>query len=269
MAKRKRARARKKKHNPTKKRAHAKRTKSAAAAPTRRRRKRANPKRTHARRRVRRATRANPRRRTHAKRSHGRRRRAVANPSRRRRRHHFSKRAHRRNPAIPVWALAALSAALGLVSYAVANDGSFAITQRLDPTLETLQRNRYIVSGVLTAAGLAVAAFLSPVLGAGVAAGGLASLCGTQLSLAIGKLIDKKNPDGSLQTAQRAAVTSGRAIKGLGAVYDPGGQQQHLAGVFGPSGVQQFGMGAVFSGGGQTFGDLGDEGQGGGSYFAG
>lgn len=265
----KRKRARKKKANPTKKRAHAKRAKSAAAPARRRRRKRAlkaNPKRSHARR-TRRATRSNPRRRTHAKRSHARKRRAVANP-RRRGRHLFRKRAHRRNPAIPVWALAGLAAALGLVSYAVANDGSFALTQRTDPTLATLQRNRYIVSGVMTAVGLALAAFASPILGAGVAAGGLASLAGTQLSLAIGKLIDKRNPDGSLQTAQLSASSAAR-LKGLGAVFD-GADQQHLAGVFGPAGVQQFGMGAVFNGGSaQHFGEVTDQGQGAGSYFAG
>lgn len=145
--------------------------------------------------------------------------------------------------------MAGLGAALGLLTYGIANDGSFAITQRTDPTLATLQRNRYIVSGVLTVAGLALAALASPILGCGVAAGGLASLAGTQLSLAMGKVLDKKNADGSLQTAQPAAP----AIKGLGAVYD--GQQQQFGALF-TQGQQQFG--ALYDGGGQLFGNVYD-----------
>ncbi len=144
--------------------------------------------------------------------------------------------------------MAGLAAGLGLVTYAVGTDGSFALTQRMDPTLATLDRNRMIGGGVLTAVGLALAAFVSPILGAGVAAGGLAALAGTQVSNALGHLIDKKNPDGSLQTAQPAApLAASPSAAALNGVFDPSGQQR-LGGVFGGGGQL---IGGVFDPGGQ------------------
>lgn len=133
--------------------------------------------------------------------------------------------------------MAGLAAALGLGAFALATDGSFALTQRTDPTLATLIRNRRIVGGVVTVGGLLLAAFASPVLGAGLAAGGLAALAGTEASLALGHVIDKKNADGSLQVAQPAAAA--KAISGvfggghqlIGAVYS--NDQQMIGGVFG------------------------------------
>jgi hypothetical protein len=230
MAKKRRRRARKKSTNPTRKRAGAKRRHKRTAA--------ANPKRRRAKRRVRRASAANPRRRSRARRANPKRRvrrssarRARANPARRR-----GKRRHKRNPGIPTWAMAGLAAAAGLVTYAVGQAGSFALTQRLDPSRSTLDRNRYIGFGLLTAAGLALAAFTKhPMLGAGVTAGGLMGLGGTELSLAIGKVIDK---------------TEGPPQK-LAGVFDQSGHRQFGA-VF-QGGRQMLGMGAVFDRGRQTF----------------
>ena len=148
-----------------------------------------------------------------------------------------------------MWAMAGLAAGLGLVTYAVGQAGSFAITQRTDPSRATLDRNRYIGFGVLTAAGMAIAAFASPILGAGVAAGGLMGLGGTELALALGRVVDKTEGP----PAKLAGVDDRQQFA---AVYDGGGQ--HFGGVFGADGRQvglQLGsggnIGATFVGGGQ------------------
>lgn len=138
--------------------------------------------------------------------------------------------------------MAGLAAGLGLVTYAVGTDGAFALTQRTDETLKTLERNRMILGGVLTVGGLALAAFASPVLGAGVAAGGLAALAGTQASLALGHVLDKTNADGSLQTAKLSGVFAGGRQR-LGAVFNDRGRQQ---------------LGAVFDGGAQVMTGMGN-----------
>jgi len=218
---------RSKKSNPTRKRAHAAK-RSHAKRPHK-----SNPKRSHARR----ARKANPPKRTHAKRTH--RRARKSNPMRKR---SHARRSRKRNPAIPAWAMAGLAAGLGLVSYALGNDGVFALTQRTDPTLATLERNKYLIGGLLTVGGLVLAVYGSPVLGAGVAAGGIAAAVGTQVSNALGKVIDKKNADGSLQTAQIPASGATR-----------------IAGVFAVNGQQQ--LGAVFDGGQQMIGAVYDDGQ--------
>jgi len=183
---------------------------------TRRRKKRrnplavANPRRRHKRRRhgarVRRAH-ANPKHRTKARRRrrHKRNPLAMANP-RHKRRHH--KRRSRRNPGLPIWAMAGLAGLAGL-----ANAGSFALTQRTDPSLATLQRNRYIAGGLMAAAGVALA-FVSPVIGAGVAAGGFASLFGSQLAIAAGNVLDKK-------TTPAPQTVKGIAYSGIHGVFGP------------------------------------------------
>jgi len=209
--------------------------------------------RTHARRRVRRA---NPKRR-HAARTSAR-RTSRRNPSRRR----FAKRRSRRNPGLPLWALAALAGGLGLVTFAVGQAGSFALTQRTDPSRATLDRNRYIGFGVLTAAGIAIAATMgkkSPValvLGAGVAVGGAIGLGGTELSLAIGRVVDK--------TTSPAVLAQPPSVKGLGAVYGAGAQQ--FGAVYGGGDQKFFGMGsgvngigATFRSGSQQFGNMYDD----------
>ncbi len=241
MAAKKRKRARKK--NPAKKRAHAKRVhhkrKRASNPPKRRRR--AAAKRRHA---VSNPPRRRRRRHT-AKRAHAR-RPAVSNP----RRHRRSKRRHKSNPDLPKWALAALAAAVGLGAFALANDGSFAITQRTDPTLASLERNRYIVGGAFTVAGLLLAAFASPLFGAGLAAGGLAAFAGTPLSLMLGKVLDKTNPDGSLQRAQ---LPEGQKVAG---VFDASNGVQQLGAVY--SNDQQM-IGGVYGNGAQLIGGVYDE----------
>jgi hypothetical protein len=169
-----------------------------------------------------------------------------------------------------MWALAGLAAGLGLVTYAVGQAGSFAITQRTDPTRATLDRNRYIGFGVLLAGGLAIAALGKPsttraILGAGVAAGGLMGLGGTELSLALGRIVDKTDAPAVLTPPQ---TTKGLYDQQFAAVYG-GGQQQFFSAVY-EGGVQRLGsgnisnMGATFTGGEQQF-----AGASGYDYFAG
>lgn len=192
MAVKRKKRSAKKRHaksNP-KKRKRSKKRNPAVSNPKKRR---ASKKRRAAGARVRRAHAKNPgrkKKRSHKKRrAHRRNPIALANPKRK---HRKGKRRHRRNPGIPAWGMAGLAALLGLATYAITNAGSFAATQRIDPSLATLLRNRRIAGAVMVAGGLIVAAVASPVLGAGVAAGGLASLLGTEGAFAIGKVIDKQ-----------------------------------------------------------------------------
>ncbi len=165
---------------------------------------------------------------------HHARRARRANPHHRHTRR--SKRRSRRNPGIPSWALAGLAAAAGLGTFALTTSASFGLTKRFDPSLASLERNRYIGGAVATALGLALAIWANPVVGAGVMGGGLAALAGTQLSF----LIDPVFQLGASPAAPAPATT-----KGLGAVY--GGGQQQLGAIYG-GGQQQLGMGAVFNG---------------------
>jgi hypothetical protein len=230
-AKRRKKRARKAGTKARKAGTRKRRRKAAGAAPKRRRRalKRSSRRRS-SRSRVRRspARRRSARRRVSA-------RSTVGNPSRRRRGR--GRRRSRRNPGIPAWALAGLAALGGLAAFAVSGAGSFALTQRIDPSMATLERNRYIAGGLATVAGLAVAAFTEQkILGAGIAAGGLVGLAGTDLYLAIGKVIDKA------PTAPAAAPT--KAISG---VFEGGQQQLGIGGYF-EAGEQQL-QGLGYSGG--------------------
>lgn len=157
---------RKKRHNPT--------TARAAAANPRRRRKRRNSG-------VRvRAAVGNPRKRRHA-------RRRVGNPRR-----HSSKRRHRKNPGIPAFAMAGLAMLAGLGAYVVANAGSYALTQKIDPTMNTLIRNRRLAGGLAALGGLAAAFFGMPLVGVAVAAGGLVTLGGTEATVQVTKLLQPK-----------------------------------------------------------------------------
>jgi hypothetical protein len=81
-------------------------------------------------------------------------RRRRSNPSRRRR--SSGRRRHRRNPGIPIWAQAGIAAGLALATYAGVSAGSFALTQRLDPSLATLERNRYVVESPLSSMTMAL-----------------------------------------------------------------------------------------------------------------
>jgi hypothetical protein len=118
----------------------------------------------------------------------------------------------------------------------------------MDPTLNTLQRNRYISGTLFTLGGLALAAFVSPLLGAGLAAGGLAALVGTQLSFAIDPIfqLGAAPAGGSPPATQTAAAPT---TQGLGAVFQ--GNRQMLGAVF--QGDRQM-LGAVFQGDRQVVG---------------
>ncbi len=148
-----------------------------------------------------------------------------------------SKRRSRRNPGIPAWAMAGLAAIAGLASYAVFGAGSFALTQRIDPSMASLERNRYIAGGIATALGLGLT-FVSPVLGAGVMAGGLVGLAGTDLYLAIGKVIDKAP-----------------AAPGVAGLYNTRGQQRLIDGLYNNRGQQKLiqGLGGLYDAGRMSF----------------
>ena len=147
---------------------------------------------------------------------------SVSNPRRRSK----ARRRSRRNPAIPNWALAGLAGIAGLAAYAVSGAGSFALTQRIDPSMASLERNRYIAGGLAAALGLGVAIYASPVLGAGILAGGVVGLAGTDLYLALGKVLDKA----PAAPAKIAGVYEGGAQQ-LQGVYEGGAQQ--LQGAYG------------------------------------
>lgn len=138
-----------------------------------------------------------------------------------------------------------LAGLAGLASYALYGAGSFALTQRLDPSMATLERNRYIAGGVATVLGGAVALLASPIIGAGLVAGGLVSLVGTDLYLALGKVLDKApaaSPPAQQTTKglfrdgaqQLGALEQGNSqILGIGGLYRAGDQQ--LGNVWGPA----------------------------------
>lgn len=109
------------------------------------------------------------------------------------------------------------------------SDGAFAITQRTDPSLETLERNRYIVGGVWTAGGIAAAALGSPFLGVALAAGGVTSMFGTKLTLLLGKVLDKP-----------AQANQGAVYGQLGAYHAQMGNYQAAMGAY------KRAMGAVY-----------------------
>ncbi len=134
--------------------------------------------------------------------------------------------------------MAGIAGIAGLAVYAVAGAGSFALTQRIDPTMATLERNRYIAGGVATAVGLGVAMFVSPIVGAGIAGGGLVALAGTDLYLALGKVLDKAPAAGATPATPPATPQ----VKGLGGLFQ--------------GGTQQLGIGGLYRGGSQQIGDV-------------
>lgn len=150
--------------------------------------------------------------------------------------------------------MAGLAGALGLGSYALSTSAAFGLTKRFDPALKDLERNRYIAGGAMTIGGLLLAAFASPILGAGVAAGGLAALAGTQLSFAI---------DPVFQLGASPAAAPAPAAKAINGVFNTSGRQQ-LGAIFNAGGRQE--IGAVFNGSSQVLmGGIADDER----YFAG
>jgi hypothetical protein len=166
MAKKKR-RARAKKANPKKRAAH-RRKKRANPAPKRRRRV------SH-----RRRASSRPRR---VRRAHA--RRARKNPGRRR--SSARRRSHRRNPG-PV-AQAAIGLAAGAAAFVLTDVATYFATSDM---AKDGQRNRRILGALAVAGGL----YLSrsrPLLGLGVAAGGLLSGFGNTIMLAVLRLLPAK-----------------------------------------------------------------------------
>lgn len=235
--------AKKKSGAKKKKKAHHRRTAAANPKPRKKKKKSAH----H------RPKSSNPRKK---KKAHHAQRPRRANPPKAKRKH---KRRHKRNPDVPVWAMAAIGAVLGLVSFTAVSAGTFALTQRLDPTLATLIRNRRIAAGLFAVGGVALA-FVSPILGAGVAAGGLAVLAGTEASLALGSLIDKPAPAPAASTTPAAGQGTAAAQTTKG-IFGSGRQQlPNLNGIYGSGRQQLPNMSGVFAQGGhQSFGNIGHE----------
>lgn len=145
-----------------------------------------------------------------------------------------------------------LAALLAVAGYAVVSAGSFALTQRLDPTLETVGRNRYAAAALLAVGGLALATVGGmPILGVALAAGGAVAGLGTKVALLLGSVLDKQTT-----TAGIGAVFSGGGQQKLGAVY---GQRmnalppyvaagRNIGAVYGMNAV--YGMGSINAPGG-------------------
>lgn len=120
--------------------------------------------------------------------------------------------------------MAAVAGVLGLVGYALGNAGAYAVTQRMDPTLQTVVRNRYILGGLIFVGGLLLVK-KSPMIGAAVAAGGIGAAAGTQLSVALGNIIDlptqPATPAATATTpAPAAAATTQKGLqRAMGAVF--------------------------------------------------
>lgn len=178
---------------------------------------------------------------------------AKGNPSKGKKK--AKKRHHKKNPDVPMWAMAAIGSVLGLVAFTAVSAGTFALTQRLDPSLNTLIRNRRIAAGLFTVGGVALA-FVSPILGAGVAAGGLAVLAGTEASLALGHLIDKPASSSASSPASGQTVAS----QNVNGIFGAGRQQlPNMTGVFGGGRQQLPNMSGVFAPGGhQAFAGIED-----------
>jgi hypothetical protein len=196
----KRKRKRAKRKTPTTKRRTHRRKK--ASNPTRRR--------THRRRRA-----HNPTRRRRARRAHAR----AHNPTHRRRRHrsnptHRRRRTHRRNPAGPI-AQAAIGLALGAAAFVLTDVITFYATADM---AKDGQRNRKIIGALGIAGGL----YLSrkhPLLGLGLAAGGLLSGFGNMIMLEVLKVLPAKA--GGVAPLSGLGAVAYDNMRGIGAVaYD-------------------------------------------------
>lgn len=111
--------------------------------------------------------------------------------------------------------------------------------------MKTLERNRYIAGGVATILGGAVAMFASPIIGAGLLAGGLVALVGTDLYLAFGKVVDKA-PDAPAQQLP--------APQKVGALYR-GGQQRPMGALYRGGQQKILGIGGLYRAGQQQLSD--------------
>lgn len=134
-----------------------------------------------------------------------------------------------------MWAKYGLAALLAVAGYAVVSAGSFALTQRLDPSLETVGRNRYIAAGAVTVLGIGLALTGMPIVGLALAAGGAVAGAGTKVALLLGDVLDKKPAQMSGMGAVVNAVSGRQRL---------GGYNQRMAGMLPPFNL---GIGAVFA----------------------
>ena len=145
--------------------------------------------------------------------------------------------------------MAGLAAFAGLASFAIVGSASSVITAHLDPTYGTLVRNRRIAGGLATLGGIALA-FVDPLLGAGVATGGLAVLAGSEASMAL------------ISVLPAPSVAPGSSAAPMNAQFETA---PRMSSILGPGQRQQFGaivqggrqrLGAVVQGGRQRLGAL-------------
>lgn len=189
MAKKAKRRARTKKANPTRKR-----------ATHRRKKRRANPANPPSRkRRASHRRRSNPRRarRAHARSTH---RTSRRNPSRRRRTSH-----RRRNPGGPI-VQAAIGLAVGAAAFVLSDVVTYYVTKDM---AAHGQRNRKIVGALAVGGGLYLAR-KHPLIGLGLAAGGLLSGFGNMLMLSVLKILPAKGPSavGAVAYQDMAAIAT-------------------------------------------------------------
>ncbi len=124
-----------------------------------------------------------------------------------------------------------------MLAYALLASGSYALTQRLDPSLATLDRNRYVGSALAVIGG-AVLSAKHPAIGAALAAAGATAAGGMAVAVQLGKVIQKP-PTTTTQglgevyaPGELGAVYSGDQ---LGAVYDGMGSLGAIASGYEPS----------------------------------
>ncbi len=117
---------------------------------------------------------------------------------------------------MPLWVRAALASAGALATYAVVSAGTFAATQRLDPSLATLERNRYLASGLAVIGGLALCAFKPSLAlyGAGIAGAGVVVAVGSKAAIALGGVLEPARAQTPV-----AALYAGDAYPRLAGVY--------------------------------------------------
>lgn len=112
-----------------------------------------------------------------------------------------------------------MGALVGLAAYGVVSAGAFAVTQRMDPTLNSLIRNRYILGGLGGLAGVALAVKGHPLVGVGVAAGALGAVFGAPLAIAIGNVVDKSSAPATVTGIAAVYAQNLQGYDQIGAVY--------------------------------------------------
>ncbi len=123
----------------------------------------------------------------------------------------------------------------GVAGFALATAGSYAVTQRTDPSFGNIGRNNVIAAALVAGGGVVLALKKSPMFGAALAAGALAAAFGSKASIALNKLI----PAPSATPEQLAAVYG---QDGMAAAYQLAGYEsmqgyESLQAVYGQDGM--------------------------------